>query len=311
MQMAPSTEYQQKVRKPLQDSLFAALWPVLSVHNRAMALNEEMKKAFIDSLADRLTGEFLSKSFEFEKKQLKVEADKIAREATDARIKQIQTMRTISLDDFTKRVKLCLNALVKERNPEKRWIPDEFIRKSFELMLGYFHPQSPTRLDRNKGICLLGPIGTGKSTLMAAFKDNPLASFRVIKAQEIVDAYVKNPELAMSKILSYAPIHDEPNDYGFTQYEILIEEVGREQLSIIPKGAAYQSTPVNVMERIIMELYDRPSIRVHMISNAELTGDEVYEAKFEKLYGEAASSRIFDMFNVITQDSNAPNRRFL
>lgn len=42
-----------------------------------------------------------------------------------------------------------------------------------------------------------------------------------------------------------------------------------------------------------------------MVSNAD------DDTKLTELYGEAAASRIYDTFNVITLDPKAPNRRFL
>lgn len=200
--------------------------------------------------------------------------------------------------------------LVQERNPDRFFVLDKYSERSFDIFLNYFHPAlSGYSLNKKKGICLLGPVGTGKSTLLTAFKDNPFASFRIVKAQEIVESYMNNPEQTIDRILTPEPLEGKPNEYGFTRYEVLIEEVGREQLSVIPKGDSYKNTPVNVLERVFMELYDCTNVRVHMISNAEIKGTETHQDKLTKLYGEAAASRIYDMFNVITQDPNAPNRR--
>lgn len=295
--------------KPLQDEIFKAVWPVLSAHHRTSALNEEMKIAFVEELTQKLVSDFFGKSYDYEKKQLRQDAARIAKAEEENRIKRIQELRDISFEDFKAKIMQNLDALVDQRNPGKRFIPDEFISRSLNILLRYFHKGSQTPINREKGICLLGPVGTGKSTLLAAFKDNPFASFRIYKAQDIVDSFVKDPEKTMRQILSEAPIQEEQNEYGFTRYELLIEEVGREQLSVIPKGAGYQSTPVNVIERVIMELYDHPHIRVHMISNAEIKQTQNYKDALSGLYGEAAASRIYDMFNVITQDNHAPNRR--
>ncbi|MBA4852044.1 AAA family ATPase [Emticicia sp. BO119] len=311
MKTGSNGEFQQLELKPLQDSIYSAVFEILSTHSHITAIGEDLKKDFIRELAGKMASDFFGKSYDYLKKQQRLEAERIAQESAEFRIKHLQAMRSISDADLKAKVLQNLDALVGERNAGKKYLMDEYVKSSFEILLRYFHPGSflPQPFDRNKGICLLGPVGTGKSTLLAAFKDNPMASFRIYKAQDIVDSYVKDPERTMNKILTEAPISEEQNEFGFTQYEILIEEVGREQLSVIPKGAGYQSTPVNVMERVIMELYDKPNVRIHMISNAEIKGNEVYEDKLSALYGEAAASRIYDMFNVITQDSKAPNRR--
>ncbi|GAB3511776.1 AAA family ATPase [Emticicia fontis] len=261
-------------------------------------------------LADKLTSDFFSKAFDFRKKQQKIDESELEKKKASFMAAQIEASRNITIEDFRVRILENLNFLVKERNPDKSFLLDEFSKRSFELFLQYFHPGSQTVLNRQKGICLLGPVGTGKSTLLTAFKDNPFASFRIVKAQEIVESYVDNPEATINRMLAEKSLPDQVNEYGFTRYEILIEEVGREQLSVIPRGDAYKSTPVNVMERIFMELYDRPNVRVHMISNAEIKGTEKYVDKLSAIYGKAAGSRIYDKFNVITQDPNSPNRRF-
>lgn len=288
----------------MQDKLYAAIYPVLSANEHTARLNEGIRQEFVQALADRLTSEYFSKSFDYLKKQQKQDAIETAKKQVALREAKIQAMRNLSLSDFRLQIMANLDNLVKERNPARKFMLDNYCVKTLELCLNYFHTASACVMDRNKGICLLGRVGTGKSTLLTAFKDNPLASFRIVKAQEIVESYMNNPEQTIVRILSEKPLADEENMYGFSRYDLLIEELGREQLSVIVRGESFKTTPVNVMEKVIMELYDRPSLRVHLISNAETP------EKLAALYGEAAASRIYDMFNVITLDPKAPNRRF-
>ena len=288
----------------MQDELYKAIFPVLCRNENAVKLSDSLQQAFVQELADRLTSEYFSKAFDYLKKQQKLEAAETARKEVQNREALIATMRSISLADFKGSVLVYLDGLVKGRNPGRKFRLDNYCVKAFELCLSYFHVGSASVMDRKKGVCLLGRVGTGKSTLMAAFQDNPLASFRMIKAQEIVESYVNNPEQTIEKILTEKPLSDNENNYGFSRYDLLIEEVGREQLSVNVRGESYKTTHVNVIERILMELYDHPGVRVHLISNAETP------EKLATLYGEAAASRIYDMFNVITFDPKAPNRRF-
>ncbi len=288
----------------MQDKLFAAIYPILSVNEHAGKLNERIRQEFVEALSDSLTSQYFSKSFDYLKKQQKQDAIETAQKQVAFREAEIRAMRNISLNDFRERIMVNLDSLVKERNPARHFMSDNYCVKALELCLTYFHSASASAMDRNKGICLLGRVGTGKSTLLTAFKDNPMASFRIVKAQDIVENYVNNPEQTIGRILSEKPIADEENGYGFSRYDLLIEELGREQLSVIVRGESFKTTPVNVMEKVLMELYDHPGIRVHLISNAETP------EKLASLYGEAAASRVYDMFNVITLDPKAPNRRF-
>lgn len=288
----------------MQDKLFAAIYPVLSVNEHATKLNERTRQEFVQALADRLTSEYFSRSLDYLKKQQRQEAIETAQKQVAFREAQIQAMRNINLSDFRNRITANLDRLVKERNPDREFMSDKYCVKALDLCLGYFHTASASVMNRSKGICLLGRVGTGKSTLLTAFMDNPMSSFRIVKAQTIVESFVNNPEQTISRILSEKPLADEENSYGFSRYDLLIEELGREQFSVIVRGESFKTTPVNVMEKILMELYDRPGVRVHLISNAETP------EKLAALYGEAAASRIYDMFNVITFDPKAPNRRF-
>lgn len=304
-QMGSYAEFREREFRPLQDKLYAVIYPVLAANEHASKLSEGIRHEFIQTLADRLTSEYFSKSIDYLKKQQKQDAIDLARQQIALREAQIKAMRNVNQSDFKEKVLENLDVLVKERNPYKKFMLDEYCVKAFELCLSYFHTASASAMDRNKGICLLGKVGTGKSTLLAAFKDNPLSSFRIVKAQDIVESYINNPEQTINRILSEKPLPDEENSYGFARYDLLIEEVGREQLSVIVRGDSFKTTPINVIERVLMELYDHPGIRVHLISNAE-TPD-----KLVSLYGEAAASRVYDMFNVITLDPKAPNRRFV
>ncbi|WP_259014528.1 hypothetical protein [Emticicia fluvialis] len=297
-------EFREREYRPLQDELFKAIFPVLGRHANSARLSPVMQQAFVQELADRLTSEYFSKAFDYLKKQQKQEAAETARKLQEQKEARTAAMRNISATDFKGRILANLDALVAARNPGRKFRLDNYCVKAFELCLGYFHAGGASAMNKNKGICLLGKVGTGKSTLMAAFQDNPLASFRGIKAQEIVESYVINPEQTIDEILAEKPLGGDENCYGFTRYDLLIEEVGREQLSVNVRGESYKTTPVNVMEKVLLELYDRPGVRVHLISNAETP------EKLAALYGEAAASRIYDMFNVITFDPKAPNRRY-
>ncbi len=302
--MGSYAEFREKEYKPLLDKIFEVIYPILSTNEHTAPLNDALRREFVQLLADKLTSEFFGKSFDFLKKQQKNEAIEMAQRQVEFREARIKAMRGVGLADFKGRILISLDALVKERNPMRKFMLDAYCIRAFELCLSYFHAPSASVMDRNKGICLLGPVGTGKSTLLTAFKDNPFASFRIVKAQDIVDSYINNPEQTIRKILSEKPLTDDENIYGFSKYDVLIEELGREQLSVIVRGDSFKTTPINVMERVLMELYDTPNIRVHLISNAETP------EKLALLYGEAAASRVYDMFNVITLDPKAPNRRF-
>lgn len=292
------------VYKPLQDKFYEAIFDIVSNQPQTAGIGPELMAALNDKLADKLAANFFSFAIDFQKKQTEHNQSEKHRIEQQQRLKIIEQNRNISKEAFREFVLQNLSDLVQERNPGKAFILDKYCQNAFNLLLGYFHG-SGSALNPQKGVCLLGPVGTGKSTLITAFKDNPNSSFRILKAQELVEMYINYPDSFLQRILSEKPIPDQQNQFGDTRYDLLIEEIGREQRNVIAKGDSWKTTSVNVIERILMELYDSPKIRLHMVSNAD------DDTKLSELYGEAAASRIYDTFNVITLDPKAPNRRFL
>lgn len=292
------------VYQPLQDKFSKAIFEIVSTQPQTAGIGTELMTALNEKLADKLAANFLSFAIDFQKKQAEHNQAEKHRIEQQQRLQIIESNRNISKQAFSDFVIKNLNDLVQERNPGKKFVLDKFCQKSFDLLLGYFHG-SGSALNPRKGVCLLGPVGTGKSTLITAFKDNPSSSFRILKAQELVETYILHPDSFLQKILSEKPIPDQQNQFGDFRYDLLIEEIGREQRNVFAKGESFKSTPVNVIERILMELYDKPQIRLHMVSNAD------DDTKLSELYGEAAASRIYDTFNVITLDPNSPNRRLI
>lgn len=278
------------------------IYEVIKAHKSTEGLSHKLLNGLTDKLSEKLTDQYFSFVVDFQKKQALENQIEENKNIQLRRIEVINQNRNIDKSSFEKFIIENLNSLVQERSPEKKFVLDKYCQNTFSLLLGYFHG-SGSALNPRRGVCLLGPVGTGKSTLITAFKDNPYTSFRILKAQEIVEAYIEHGDNAIQKLLKDKPLRDKENQFGETQFDILIEEVGREQRSVIVKGESYKTTPVNVIEKVLMELYDHPGVRIHLVSNAD------DESKLIELYGEAAASRIYDMFNVITLDPNAPNRR--
>lgn len=286
----------------MQDKFKVAILDIIKTHPQTIGLSDNLMNGLTEKLSEKTANWFFSLIIDFQKKQIIEKQFEERKKLELRRIEIINQNQNIDKLSFEKFIIENLNALVQERSPEKEFILDKYCQNTFNLLLGYFHG-SGSALNPRRGVCLLGPVGTGKSTLITAFKDNPFSSFRILKAQEIVEAYIEHGDNAIQKILKEKPVKDKENQFGETQFDILIEEIGREQRSVIVKGDSYKTTPVNVIQKVLMELYDQPNTRIHMVSNAD------DESKLIDLYDEAAASRIYDMFNVITLDPNAPNRR--
>ncbi|RYE60185.1 MAG: hypothetical protein EOO82_03505, partial [Oxalobacteraceae bacterium] len=123
----------------------------MSANEHAAKLSETIRYEFIQTLAEKLTSEYFSKSFDYLKKQQKLDAVETAQRQVAFREAQVKAMRNVSLNDFRGRILVNLDSLVKERNPAKRFVMDTYCAKAFELCLSYFHTASVSAMDRNKG----------------------------------------------------------------------------------------------------------------------------------------------------------------
>lgn len=143
----------------------------------------------------------------------------------------------------------------------------------------------PGRLDNNKGLCLWGNIGTGKSTMLAIVKEfcmrlgikrnNGYPSFRISHAADDVSAaYEKKGIDGIEEFIkSDAQAFD---------------EVGAES---IPTG--HYGTNCNVMQRIIQSRYDkRFTSLTHITTNLSKEG-------IVKAYGDRVWDRCKEMFNFV------------
>ncbi|GAB3517657.1 hypothetical protein GCM10027442_37300 [Emticicia fontis] len=234
----------------------------------------------------------------------------------------------LSFEDFKTTIIAKWRSIVMQEDTRAGFAIDQFCSTEFSRLLDYFYGHSSREynsypgahkggasgerlsentiensslgLDTRKGFLLMGPVGCRKTSMMRAFQNNPFASFRIIEAQDMVQAYKEAGDMAFN----YFHITDKRNKFGHESYEICIDEVGREERSVIAKGASFASTHINFIEEYIFRLYKNPR-RVHLITNATSYDDLV------KTYSEAAASRLLKLFNVVIFPENSPNYRLV
>lgn len=288
-------------KKALQDNIFNIVESELISNPHLIGLSERNKRKLIYDSVKALVSDFYYLKYDYLRQQEREERSKMQEQEFQIRLKAIEAELNISVDDFGHEVLVRADALVKLRNPNRNYVLDEFCRKSFYLLLHYFAKTAETNLNRKKGIWLGGPVGAGKSTLFQAFAENPVGSFVTINAKEIVESY-KNDSNFIHKLFQKKAVS--PNKYGQQYLNLLIEEVGREPLSINVNSESFKNEPVNVMQLFFSELYEQqPDIIVHVSTNADT------EEKWRNLYGESVESRIHELFNVIIMSPDAPDRR--
>ena len=165
--------------------------------------------------------------------------------------------------------------------------------KEFEKMGGDFSLQ--------KGICLQGPYGCGKSTILSAFQTNQHMSYRIVSVLDIDDHYEKGGIQAIEQYYGHSSLPAEATTmFGQQEGGWLFDDVGQEE-----GVKAHFANRVNVVDTIFKRRYTKhiPYNRTHMTTN--------FNAKeLSQLYPFMASSgRFSEMFNFLPFDKDAPNYR--
>lgn len=143
-------------------------------------------------------------------------------------------------------------------------------------------------LDRNKGLWLYGPVGTGKSTILKIIqtydrhsngKDRtgfyPLGGFPIESASFVANQYCRK---GIDGILKYD---------GANGMALGLDEAGRE-----PK-VKYYGTEMDVIQYILQMRYDNRRNCTTLVTTNLLPED------IHLVYGEYIADRVNEMFNVI------------
>lgn len=152
----------------------------------------------------------------------------------------------------------------------------------------------------DKGIAIRGPIGCGKTLILRSFCVNPTNSFRYVLSSTIADEYTHKEFGGQPIINKYSTIIKvNPSDYwGQREVGLFIDDVGIEDV-----GKHYGNEK-NVLEHIFQNRYANYELRgkTHLTTN--LSADQL-----EEMYGPRVRSRMREMFNWLSFDNTAKDRR--
>jgi hypothetical protein len=280
------------------------LLPQLKKLFEAEAKAHGVDGAFLDKLFETLVRDFAG-NFYYQvactlDEQKKAEERRRYEASEKERLEALKPLQ-LSFDEFKNIITAKWHKIVTREDANADFSIDQYCSAEFNRLLDYFYGRNLfSGLDARKGFLVMGPVGCRKTSMMQAFQNNPFASFRIIEAQEMVQAYKEAGDMAFN----YFHLTDKRNKFGHESYEICIDEVGREERSVIAKGASFASTHINFIEEYIFRLYKNPR-RLHLITNATSYDDLV------KTYSEAAASRLLKLFNVLIFPENSPNYRLV
>lgn len=200
---------------------------------------------------------------------------------------------------------------------QREFIIDETNEPQFKLLCMYFSgdttfENATTRnkagekvsagFSLKKGILLMGPKGTGKTSLMKMFRVNPHACFSVKSALTITQAYRDQKDSEKADVLEYysKTIKQPVNANIFRQSElgICFDDIGREDES--NKYGNY----LNVIAYLISTRYEYevPFKYTHYTTN-------ISSETIEKLYGTRTRDIFRETVNQITFSPRLPSRR--
>lgn len=148
--------------------------------------------------------------------------------------------------------------------------------------------------DFNKGICLIGGVGTGKTLLMKIFKKYTMDilaknSFVPYSAQEIVHNVESD---GLSYLKQFGTASEIPSVCYFDDVASANEIVN------------HFGTKTNVIESLLSMRYDvfsRYGKLTHITTNASLS-------QLQKLYGDRVYDRMIEMFNFIVIEDNSKRK---
>ncbi len=221
-----------------------------------------------------------------------------AKKAKDAKLKLHEySQRLVQKPTYQKWDFETIKKYITDKFPD--YVIDQSNSEIFEMLCMYFANDPAFELDGyslKKGLMLFGPIGCGKTSLMKMFSVNTFRPFSVVSCRVIADRYSKDGSDVLYEFSSTPACYPQQN-YGHESLGRCFDDLGTED------SKKNFGNEVNVMQDVIYKIYDNGGIgNFHITTN--LSVEEI-----EQAYGSRIRSRLREMFNVITFENNAPDRR--
>lgn len=183
-------------------------------------------------------------------------------------------------------------------NGKSLFVLDDFNRDIFIGLCQYFSGDPNGPYDLNKGICLQGHVGAGKSKLMELFKFNQKQSFIVRSARKVAYEFQEDGSAAILKYSEPIPTLSFKTDaFGQPHFGVCFDDIGTET------EQQHYGNKSNVIMDIILNRYDHHALKgmTHVTTN--LTPSQI-----EEMYDKRVRSRFREMFNQIPMP-HGPDRR--
>jgi hypothetical protein len=180
---------------------------------------------------------------------------------------------------------------------------DESNREVVWILCLYFSQDARFEFERegfklDKGLCLFGGVGVGKTTLMEKFFQNQRQSYVIRMCRQVEDEFAQRGDIILRDYGISKPASANGDPYGHQVLGYCFDDLGTEPPS------KYYGKNTDVMAEVLLNRYDRrvPFTQTHVTTN--LSTDEIYQR-----YGSRVSDRMQEMFNIITFPVGAKSRR--
>ncbi|WP_159332867.1 AAA family ATPase [Sphingobacterium multivorum] len=184
----------------------------------------------------------------------------------------------------------------------KNFVINDYNRSIIEMLCLYFSNDpkfEESGFKLNKGIMLVGPVGCGKTTIMKAFGRNTTNSFAIVACRKVSQDYTDKTNGGAISIEKYSNLLASYPQMNFGQDRIgyCFDDLGTENIK------KHFGNDMDVMAEIIYSRYDSGLAKqTHFTAN--LTSTEI-----EDTYGSRVRSRLREMCNFISFDTNSPDFR--
>lgn len=142
----------------------------------------------------------------------------------------------------------------------------------------------------HKGIWLWGNPGVGKSLIMEIFNRNKRLCYDILECPKICYRYVKHGDDVLNSLINVCEtVAPDASTFFQPIKGICYNDLGTENTS-----SSHYKNPLNVMEYILLQSYERKIPYWHRYVTTNLTFDQVKET-----YGVRVLDRIKECFNIL------------